>query len=89
MCSPSHNKETYIASFFSHIGAIRFHRLCRERNWASKMMPVPRALSSSCGTCVSYQGDGSLSPEMLSDEVEQIARVTDVGYEVVYRALGV
>lgn len=42
----------YIATFFSHFGAVRFQHLCTERGWQAQVRPVPRSLSSSCGTCV-------------------------------------
>lgn len=45
----------YIATFYSHFGAIHFKRYCGTRGWQAKLMPVPRQLSSSCGTCVSFQ----------------------------------
>ena len=41
---------TYIATFFSHFGAIRYKKLCEQAGYAAKTMPVPRTLSSSCGT---------------------------------------
>lgn len=46
--------ETYIATFFSHFGAIRFHKLLKEQNIEAVLMPVPRKVSSSCGTCVKF-----------------------------------
>lgn len=49
-------------------------------------MPVPRNLSSSCGTCVRYVGDCVCPSDPVPEEVEQIVRVTDCGYEVLYRA---
>ena len=46
-------------------------------------MPVPRDLSSSCGTCVRYEGG---CPDAPPEEVEQIVEVTDSGYRLLYRA---
>ena len=40
---------TYIATFFSHFGAIRYKKLCEQAGYAAKTMPVLRTLSSSCG----------------------------------------
>ena len=53
-------------------------------------MPVPRTLSSSCGTCVSYEYD-SMCPigedeKEIFDEVEQIVEVTQSGYNRLYQA---
>lgn len=74
---------TCIATCYSHFGAIRFKRLCRELGWPARAMPVPRDLSSSCGTCVKYQGD---CPQAPPEEVEQIVELTGSGYRTLYRA---
>lgn len=42
----------YLATFYTHYGAMRFHKHCNEACIPAKMMPVPRELSSSCGVCV-------------------------------------
>lgn len=72
-----------IATFYSHFGAIRFKKLCEQRGWPARVMPVPRDLSSSCGTCVRYEGQ---CPEKAPAEVEQIVAVTDDGYRQLYLA---
>lgn len=73
----------YIATFFSHFGAIRFKKYCEKQGWAARVMPVPRDLSSSCGTCVRYEGE---FPDMIPEEVEQIVFITADGYHQSYRA---
>ncbi len=77
---------TYIATFFSHFGAVRFRKLCRNRNWPAQVMPVPRDLSSSCGTCVRYEGEALCPEDSIPEEVEQIVEVTGSGYVGRYRA---
>ena len=77
--------KQYIATFFSHFGAVRFQRLCAERGYEAQLAPVPRSLSSSCGTCVRFEGEPPARPP---EEVEQIVEVTDSGYRVLYRAEG-
>lgn len=72
-----------IATFFSHFGAIRFKKYCAAHNWTAQVMPVPRNLSSSCGTCVKYEGE---CPKIAPEEVEQIVEVTANGYRLLYRA---
>ena len=74
-----------IATFYSHFGAIRFRRDCRNRGVPARAMPVPRDLSSSCGTCVRFEGG---CPAAVPEEVEQIVEVTDGGYRPLYRARG-
>ena len=75
---------TYIATFYSHFGAIRYKKLCQLHGMAATLMPVPRDLSSSCGTCVRWEGD--IPAAMPTEETEQIVRVTPSGYETVYQA---
>lgn len=74
---------TCIATFFSHFGAVRFKKDCEKQGWPAKLMPVPRDLSSSCGTCVRY--DGGL-PEPVPQEAEQVVAVEAGGYRELWRA---
>ena len=77
----------YIATFFSHFGAVRFQYLCMERGWQAQLRPVPRSLSSSCGTCVVFQAGALEAAESLqTPELEQLVLQCDNGYEVVYTA---
>ena len=77
----------YIATFFSHFGAVRFQHLCVERGWQAQLRPVPRSLSSSCGTCVFFQAVALENAESLqTPELEQIVRERENGYEVLYTA---
>jgi len=50
--------STYIATFFSHFGAVRFRKeldMAGIGGLTCTLMPVPRFLSSSCGTCVKIE----------------------------------
>ncbi|MDD3904620.1 MAG: DUF3343 domain-containing protein [Sphaerochaeta sp.] len=47
--------NTYIATFFSHYGAIQFRSHAKSVGFSCTLMPVPRSLSSSCGTCAKYE----------------------------------
>lgn len=70
--------ETYLATFFSHYGAIRFGRALREAGVEHKLMPVPRQVSSSCGTCVQFHAEEI--PE-VSEDVEKLFRAAEGHYE--------
>lgn len=76
----------YIATFYSHFGAIRFKKICDERGYVAKLMPVPRDLSSSCGTCVSFEADSFEKENCINDEIEQVVCLLAEGYQVLYRA---
>ncbi len=71
---------THIATLYSHYGAIHFKKICHGQGIPAKIMPVPRNLSSSCGSCVVYQGENPFPIAPLPQEVEQIVQVTEDGY---------
>ena len=76
----------YIATFFSHFGAIRFARKCRKEGHGARLMPVPRSISSSCGTCVQFEASADYMPEEdIHGELQQVVRETEEGYEAIYR----
>jgi len=45
----------YIATFYSHFGALTYNKALIKQGISTKLMPVPRKVSSSCGTCVFYE----------------------------------
>lgn len=51
----------YIVTFHTHLAALRSSRSLSGRGIAAQMTPVPRKLSSSCGTCVRYEAE---TPEL-------------------------
>lgn len=86
-------KMTYIATFYSHFDAVRFKKYCTANRWPAIAIPAPRDLSSSCGTCVRFEGvclsdpaekiEQNIAANILRD-VEQIVSVTEEGYQSVY-----
>lgn len=78
--------KQYIATFFSHFGALRFQKLCSQLDWPARLAPVPRSLSSSCGTCVLFQtaelAKNDLS-QLITPELEQLV-LDDNGYTFLY-----
>ncbi len=43
-----------IATFHTHLGALRFQRKLMRLGHDAALAPVPRKLSASCGTCVRF-----------------------------------
>ena len=76
----------FIATFYSHFGAIQFkRRAVGIRN--PQLMPVPRRLSSSCGTCVRFEAEADfnfIAKPWL--DVEQVVYKAPEGYMCIYRA---
>lgn len=59
--------KEYIATFHTHLAALMTCRNLNGRGAKAGMMPVPRKLSSSCGTCVRYQAEQTLLDAMDQD----------------------
>ena len=80
--------KQYVATFFSHFGALRFQRLCTKLGYEAQLAPVPRSLSSSCGTCVLFQtaelAKNDLG-QLITPELEQLV-LDDNGYSFLYTA---
>ena len=74
----------YIATFYSHFGAVRFKKECKKENICAEAMPVPRNLSSSCGTCVRFETDKAIDTFTWSQEVEQVVEIMESGYKLHY-----
>lgn len=74
------NGHDFITTFFSHYGAMRYKKKCDEYQIKAKLMPVPRNLSSSCGTCVGSDrlAENVLSDPSVMDEIEQIFALDEV-----------
>ncbi len=75
--------KSYLATFYSHYGALTFFNILKEKNINPKLMPVPRKISSSCGTCVSFDYDGEIN--FSSVELEGIFAVTNNKIQLVYK----
>jgi len=56
----------YLATFYTHYGAMRFHKRCDKDSISAKMAPVPRELSASCGVCVRFNATDA--PEVAEHE---------------------
>ena len=76
--------NSYIATFFTHLSALRTDKTLREKGYESCLAPVPRKLSSSCGTCVMFTAETPLL-EMIDDDVETVYLTSPSGdYEKLY-----
>ena len=65
----------YLATFHTHLAALRSHRALTGAGIAARMAPVPRKISSSCGTCVFYTAD-TPSETLLDKDTEAVYRLT-------------
>lgn len=78
--------ETYVATFHTHLAALRSFRAVQGAGGAeARMAPVPRRLSSSCGTCLFYRGEDPLLP-LMDRDLEAVYRAEGRDYLLVHRA---
>ena len=79
--------EEYLATFHTHVSALLTARRLNGEGLTARMAPVPRALSSSCGTCVRYAAEHPHLDWMDAD-VEGVYRInSENGYEPLMRNL--
>lgn len=64
----------YTATFHTHLAAILTHRALREAGISAELAPVPRVLSSSCGTCVRYEAP-SPAYECMDRDTQAVYRM--------------
>lgn len=83
---------TYIATFFTHFAAISFARQLKGTDMKPQFMPVPRKLSSSCGTCVRFTLENGnvleYAGKMDQEDLDKIYLVEEGNYTPVYEAHG-
>lgn len=71
----------YIATFFSHYDAMLFKKTLEDSRFRVELRPVPRSLSSSCGTCAVIFPDDSRNDE----PVEEIKNMKECLIEMLVR----
>ena len=75
--------ERFVATFHTHLSALLSSRSLSGAGVKARLAPIPRALSSSCGTCVLYEAEENCLA-LLDEDVERVYRETDGGHEMIY-----
>ena len=75
--------RTYVATFFSHFGAMMYCRALASRGIDATPMAVPRKVSAACGTCVRYAHD--VAVDMEDCELDCVYEESEGGYVCVLR----
>ncbi len=73
----------YFATFHTHLSAMITARKLKEQAIEARLMPVPRSLSSSCGTCVRYESNDPQISELDTD-VESVYIEDNMKYELLW-----
>lgn len=65
----------YIATFHTHLSAMRTQRALSGLGIKARLAPVPRFLSASCGTCVFYSAEEPHLAQMDRDVERVVERL--------------
>ena len=61
----------FVATFHTHVSALMTCKALQKAGFTARMAPVPRTLSSSCGTCVFYTAP-DLCRDLLDEDTERV-----------------
>ena len=78
--------DRFVATFHTHLAAMRTRAALQKRGAEAKLAPVPRRLSSSCGTCVFYQGEDACL-EAMDRDVEAVYRREGEDYALLFQGV--
>ncbi|MEG1255595.1 DUF3343 domain-containing protein [Clostridium sp.] len=73
----------YIVVFFTHSGAIKYHRYLNSVGITNETMPVPRRLSSNCGIGVKFTTDKDIN-DMITEDIEKAFKMEGNNHIIVY-----
>lgn len=75
----------YIATFFTHSGAIKYQNHLKKCGIPVELMPVPRKLSSNCGIAAVFETCTDIRT-MISEDIETLYLVENKAYKLVYQS---
>lgn len=64
----------YLATFHTHLAALKTHRTLSAAGIQARMAAVPRKISSSCGTCVFFSAEDP-GYDKLDQDTEAVYRL--------------
>lgn len=74
----------FVATFHTHLSAMRTQRALSAAGARAALAPVPRRLSASCGTCVRYEAEDACLACMDADVDRVYAADGADEYELLY-----
>lgn len=75
----------YLATFFTHSGAIKYQKYLKKIDIEAQLMPVPRKLSSNCGIAAKYVFQGDIR-KIISEDIEKLFEIQDKETKLIYSA---
>lgn len=75
--------KEYLATFHTHLAALMTVKTFEQHGVCGRLAPVPRSVSSSCGTCMFYSAETPMT-EFLDEDAEGVFEITASGYDRVF-----
>jgi hypothetical protein len=73
----------YIATFYTHSGAVKYKRYMKRNGIDIELMPVPREISSNCGIGTRFTLDDDIRL-YISEDMEKVFEITIDGYKLIH-----
>ncbi len=73
----------FLATFYTHSGAVNYHRYLQKRGITAETMPVPRRFSSNCGIGVRFT-TGENIEELISADLEKLFLLQEGQDKLIY-----
>lgn len=74
----------YIATFYTHLGAVRYNRFLKGKGIQSETMPVPRKYSSDCGIGVKFITQDEING-LISEDIDKIFLLHEGEDRLIYK----
>ena len=74
----------FVATFHTHLSAMLSFQALQNAGYKAKMQPVPRTLSSSCGTCVRFSAETDCR-DLLDTDAEALYAAENGGYRLLWQ----
>ena len=71
-----------LATFHTHLGALRFQMTLMRLGYDAALAPVPRKLSASCGTCVRFTA--AFDRSWAGEDLDSVYSVDRQGYTCLF-----
>ena len=78
-------QQDYIATFYTHLGAVKYHRHLNAKGVSAETLPVPRKYSSNCGIGVKFSTEDDIRA-WISDDIEKIFLLTGGEDKLIYHS---
>lgn len=75
----------YLATFFTHSGAIKYKLHLKKINIPVELMPVPRKLSSNCGIAAVFNAVSDVRT-IISEDIETLYEIEGKNYKLIYKS---